>query len=369
MEELKKELKLMQTNPRFYLATYFDDLKREVDLEFALKLDKQDKYLEIISKIESFQQDCFEKIKPFNTFDQEIEALDPQSSIYDLKYKIESKLFLDNSIMFFKNYSSSKKSFLLIIKKAYLRKSSFDLSIELEYLNREILIAYLLKQHLYTNLNNITNVHVFYLDINLLSMIDIFQKKIKQIDPFTFLGLIGLEKIKLTENKIEQLNESNLFNGLNGLKEINFRSNQIIEIHPAIFNGLTNLIEISFWKNEIKQLDQFIFSGLTSLEEMSFSCNCLQELGAHLFQSLRSLRKIKFFSNHIQKIHSSAFNGCISLQDINLASNQIQELDSSTFNGLISLKKIDFSNNQITKIHSSTFSGLNNLEIILFSYN
>jgi len=60
MEKIKVELKSMQSNPRLYLANYFSDLKRDVDLTFNQvdKLEEKAKYLEIINKIE-------EKLKKF----------------------------------------------------------------------------------------------------------------------------------------------------------------------------------------------------------------------------------------------------------------------------------------------------------------
>ena len=60
-----KELKLMQKHPKFYLANFFSDLKRQVDLTFALKQNEKQKYLEIINKIELVEQECYNKIKPF----------------------------------------------------------------------------------------------------------------------------------------------------------------------------------------------------------------------------------------------------------------------------------------------------------------
>ena len=45
MEKLKEELKLMQSNPRLYLANYFSDLKRDVilnnDFEQSIILESQ----------------------------------------------------------------------------------------------------------------------------------------------------------------------------------------------------------------------------------------------------------------------------------------------------------------------------------------
>ena len=92
MEKLKEELKLMQSNPRLYLANYFIDLKQQVDLDFALKLDEKIKYLEIINKIEEIEKDYYKRSKPFSTFDQEIDSLVVELAD-DLKYRIEEKLF------------------------------------------------------------------------------------------------------------------------------------------------------------------------------------------------------------------------------------------------------------------------------------
>ena len=84
MEKIKEELKLMQTSPRLYLANYFSVLKQQVDLNLFGKENETAKYVEIINKIESIEQEYYKQIKPFNTFDREIESLDEQS-IDDLK--------------------------------------------------------------------------------------------------------------------------------------------------------------------------------------------------------------------------------------------------------------------------------------------
>ena len=143
MEKIKEELKLMQSNPNFYLANYFTDLKNDVDLTFFGKEgDEKVKYLEIINKIEEIEQDYYKRSKPFNTFDQEIESLVELDD--DLKYRIEMKLFKNRAILFINDFGEEKKTCLLTLTNSYLRKSylkTFDN--ELEYLNREELILIL----------------------------------------------------------------------------------------------------------------------------------------------------------------------------------------------------------------------------------
>jgi Leucine-rich repeat (LRR) protein len=354
MEKIKQELKSMQSNPNFYLANYFSDLKRDVDLTFFGKDgDEKAKYLEIINKIEDIEQEYYRRSKPFNTFNHEIEIekieqndhilrignrrfkrdvqeieslveLDKQS-INDLKYKIEQKLFQNKTILFMKDYCKKQKTFLLILTNAYLRKNTFYNLFKAEYFDRETLIAnFILEQQ--------------------------FNKNIEELDALN--GLKTLKEIDFSSNsrpdrengQIKELDPATL-NGLTSLKKINFSYNQITHIHPSTFNGLTNLEAIWFQNNEIKELDPATLNGLTSL------------------------KKINFSDNQITNIHPSTFNGLTNLEAIWFENNKIKELDPTTFNGLNCLKEIIFSYNQITKIHPSTFNGLNNLVIMKFVAN
>jgi hypothetical protein len=99
------ELKLMQQFPRYFLSKYFEELKTQVDTKYALKLDKKDKYLEIINNIESFEQDAYNKwsSKGINTYDDEIKLIEDKlknnyvfdftKQIGEVKYKIEKIIF------------------------------------------------------------------------------------------------------------------------------------------------------------------------------------------------------------------------------------------------------------------------------------
>ena len=89
--------------------------------------------MDIINKIESFEQDAFNKwsSKCINTYDTEIKSIEDQLNKLDLteitkqidevKYKIEKILFSNKSILFIE-----KDSFLLIINDEYIQKSSIE---------------------------------------------------------------------------------------------------------------------------------------------------------------------------------------------------------------------------------------------------
>ncbi len=231
-------IKSMQNHPKYHLANYFSDLKREVDLIFnSIKLNEKDNYLEIINKIELFEQECY-KIKPFNLFNEENNL-----NIDEIKYGIEKMLFSNKSIMFIKDYggiTTTNKKFLLIINDEYLRKSTLDdiekydndeidqddEGIELKYLNREKLVAYFLKEKLNeSNITTTTNILSLDIEIEKKNSFKRWTSTIESIDDKTFNDLIYLKFIYITNNQINKI-ESNLFNGLINLEEICFKYNQ-----------------------------------------------------------------------------------------------------------------------------------------------
>jgi Leucine-rich repeat (LRR) protein len=301
MEKIKEELKSMQSYPRLYLANYFSDLKQNVDLTFFGKEgDENSKYMKIINKIEQIEQDYYNRAVAFDTFDQEIESF---VELDDLKYNIEMKLFQNKTILFIKDYGKEKKTFFLIIRNAYLRKSTFDNLHKLESFNREALIAYFICEQNFNN--NIEELDAT--SLNSLKEINLSDNLITNIHPSTFNGLTNLEVIDFDENKIQELDPST-FNGLNSLKKISLNNNEITKIHPFTFNGLNNLEEIWLHNNKIQEIDPNTFNKLYSLKKISFSCN------------------------QISTVHPSTFNGLKNLEKIWLNDNKIEELDPNNLN-------------------------------------
>lgn len=133
-----EELKIMQKHPKIYLSNYFNDLLSKIYLEFIIKEEIKQKWLEIKEKIQLFESKSLEQIKPFTTFDNEIDSIEEKLQnnsidleqavklIDDLKLKIEKILFSNKTILFMNDYGLEKKSFLLIINDEYLRKSIID---------------------------------------------------------------------------------------------------------------------------------------------------------------------------------------------------------------------------------------------------
>jgi hypothetical protein len=131
------ELKQMQRFPRYYLSKYFEELKTQVDTKYALKLDEKDKYLEIINRIESFEQNAYNKwsSKSIKTYDDEIKLIEDKLNnnlnnvinitklIGELKLKIEKMIFSNKTILFIDKktrFDFQFNSFLLIVNDEYI---------------------------------------------------------------------------------------------------------------------------------------------------------------------------------------------------------------------------------------------------------
>jgi len=329
------ELKQMQQFPRFHLSKYFDDLKAQVDLKYALKLDEKDKYLEIISKIESFEEDAYTRWnnnRRINTYDYDIQLIEDKLNnnqnnltviiklIGEVKYKIEKIMFSNKSISFIdikqsRNFFSFSNAFLLVINDEYIQKNLIDNDDKYKKrITRKELIANSLKWKL-----DEINPNVVNLDIDILN----------------------LKETYFSMNKIEEI-DSNFFNGLDNLKIIDFNDNKIKEIHPKLFNGLTNLEVIDFGCNQIKELDPNLFNELTNLKEINFDCNNIKELDPNLFNGLTNLKKINFRYNDIEEIDANIFNGLANLEKIYFQHNEIKKIPSNLLNGLVNLKECLF---------------------------
>jgi len=339
------ELKKKQQFPRYYLSKYFDDLKAQVDLKYALNLDENEKYLEIIRHIESFEQNAYNiwNNRRINAYHDEIDSIkeklnnnfnldDINKLIDQTKYKIEKMMFSNKSILFFDNKKSNcsfaSNSFLLIINDEYISKSCIDNdSSNQNLLTRNEFNFFYLKQKLKSiNLNSSC---VINLDIEIINLEVIYfsvsVKHIKEID-------------------------SNLFNGLVNLESIYFINNQIKELQPNLFNELVNLKQINFSNNQIKELHLNTFNGLSNLNAIWFAHNQIEEIHPNLFNDLHELHVIDLSYNKIKEIKPNTFSGLVNLRNINFSNNRIGELHPNLLTGLAHLMLIDFRNNSILPI-------------------
>lgn len=162
-------LRYLNNYPNLYLYDYFSDLRRQVDLAAAMKLLKAenipliDNYMNIIDKINSFENECTKRLVN-DEFSDEIKASslriiesieyefkttdnlqDIKDSIYDEAYKLKRILFSNQTIEFIqkddcliKNWFSEMNMDISVGKLLIINNQFFDkkgLSLITKYLN------------------------------------------------------------------------------------------------------------------------------------------------------------------------------------------------------------------------------------------
>ena len=364
----------MQDTPNNYLGNYFFVLKREVDLEFSLieKEEDKEKWLEIIDKIKSIEMHYYDQIKPFTTYNDEIQSIKQEikesielntnestkqklnnfksinffekleKSIDEITFKIEKDIFLNKTFLFMKEIGENeieKNTFLLIINDEYLRKNILENQLELTetYPRSEIVplkkSKIIEKQKYFTMTKEKLNCYFLHKKLCKMDLknINVLSLNLNSSKEDSFITRIQINEIHL-----------NTFNGLSSLKDISIEANQIEEIHPKTFDGLISLESIRFYGNKIKKIHTDTFKGLISLVIIAFNQNQIKEIDQTTFSDLVSLRFFDFTLNKIKELHQDTFKNLKKLTHIRNCGNQIEVIHPNTFVGLIYLENIDF---------------------------
>ncbi len=135
-----------------------------------------------------------------------------------------------------------------------------------------------------------------------------------------YVDLINISKICLHNNNIELL-DSQIFNGLINLQTIDLSHNKIPDfINRELFAGLRNLTEIYISNNQLESINEHTFEGLINLEIIDVSKNKITKI-QRIFENLNKIKKIDLSNNQIEYIDENAFKGLHTLHEINLHGN------------------------------------------------
>ena len=116
--------------------------------------------------------------------------------------------------------------------------------------------------------------------------------------------------------------------GLQKLKQLELRENEMTALTPGMFENLYLLEHLNLTSNKIALIDLEAFSNLTSLTELYMSQNFVSVLQKDMFVDLTDLESLILDRNQIFLIEDGAFNGLHSLKTLGLESNN---LNSSIF--------------------------------------
>jgi Leucine-rich repeat (LRR) protein len=117
------------------------------------------------------------------------------------------------------------------------------------------------------------------------------------VDSNIFACNKNLRKLKISSKKLSLNSQS--FNGLINLTELDLSSNQIASLPNGLFDSCTALKIVNLSYNKIIKLETSTFQNLVNLEELYLSLNSIEELDSNLFHCNKKLIKLRLNYNYI----------------------------------------------------------------------
>ncbi|KAM4717511.1 vasorin b [Anableps anableps] len=109
-------------------------------------------------------------------------------------------------------------------------------------------------------------------------------------------------------------------------KDLYLFANGIEGIKAEDFNGLLNLEMLDLSQNKLTNLPERVFEPLSSLKNLDLSSNQITYISEECFHGMPQLERLYLYSNHIEKIHPAAFNGLEHLLELKLQGNALTSL-------------------------------------------
>jgi len=118
---------------------------------------------------------------------------------------------------------------------------------ELKSLNRDFLVRHCGESNILENIKELNLMFLYY------------RVKFQRIESNTFKGLINLEKLRLENNQIEEINVNGLVD-LKNLKELYLYNNKLKRIDRSCFEPLKSIALIELHNNELYNNEYFFWN-------------------------------------------------------------------------------------------------------------
>ena len=129
-------------------------------------------------------------------------------------------------------------------------------------------------------------------------------------------------------------------------KRIKLLTNNFDLVESDAFNELYQLIELDLSRSNITCINSGAFNDLWGLEKLSLQFNNLKTIPDLLFDGffLRNLKYLDLSFNQIDQLKSNDFKRLHYLENLVLFNNQLKSFESNVFHDLSQLKFLDLGN-------------------------
>ncbi|XP_046914205.2 slit guidance ligand [Dermatophagoides farinae] len=128
-------------------------------------------------------------------------------------------------------------------------------------------------------------------------------------------------ELRLTDNRIRRLTNSNYFKRLPNLLKLDLRNNKLNEIQDGSLHGADMLQDLLLSNNQLRQISPKMFANLRNLTTLVLHDNQITCITNDTFADLENLRYLSLNDNKIRCITSGAFDKLRSLLQVNLQNN------------------------------------------------
>uniref|UniRef100_A0A183C8D3 Leucine-rich repeat-containing protein let-4 n=1 Tax=Globodera pallida TaxID=36090 RepID=A0A183C8D3_GLOPA len=212
----------------------------------------------------------------------------------------------------------------------------------------------LMALHLHNNLLHGTLPALSFMNLPVLSLLNLAGNQISAMHRQAFLNVPMLRYLYLSANRLTQIQPFQL-SSFERLEMLDLSNNWVEVIENDSFAGLPSLRQLYLGENHIKSIESFAFSQNASIAVLILEQNWLLEVTKDAFRSLRQLQQLSLKSNKIRSVDVAAFQGNPSMVMLDLSRNELIDLAPGTFLSQLNLLLVDLSFNKIVRTPFGAF--------------
>jgi Leucine-rich repeat (LRR) protein len=172
----------------------------------------------------------------------------------------------------------------------------------------------------------------------------------------------GLKVVCMSSNRVEKLQQNSFLQAQN-VSLIDLSENQIANIDPDTFAGLDDLEWLYLGQNLIEKFD--FLEVLTGLKVLDLSNNLITNVSELTFMANQKLEVLKLQGNNISTIDLKAFQPLKQITFIDLSSNPLAMLDANAFCGLQKLTHLNLANTGLPENQAKNLSQLEMVKLTI----